>query len=111
MKLNYLPNGRFIIHLMEKENYILVRHYCEQTHISNVFIDALNEYGLIHCQQVETEVYILDEEIPEIERFDRLHNDLGINLEGIDALNAMLQRLRNMENEMNTLKKRLRLYE
>lgn len=96
---------------MEKENYILVRHYCERTQIPDAFIDALNEYGLIKCKQIEMEVYILDEEIPEIERFDRLHNDLGINLEGIDALNHMLSRIRNMENEVNTLRKRLRLYE
>lgn len=96
---------------MEKEKYILVRHYCEQTHIPNDFIDALKEYGLIKCEQIETEVYILDEEIPEIERFDRLYNDLGINLEGIDALNHVLHRLHNMESELNMLKKRLRLYE
>ncbi len=96
---------------MKKENYILVRHYCERTHIPDAFIKALNEYGLIRYKQIETEVYILDEEIPEIERFDRLYNDLGINLEGIDALNHMLRRLRNMESEMNTLRKRLRLYE
>lgn len=96
---------------MEKENYILVRHYCERTHIPDAFIDALNEYGLIKCKQIEMEFYILDEEIPDIERFDRLHNDLGINLEGIDALNQMLRRIRKMKNEANTLRKRLRLYE
>lgn len=96
---------------MEKENYILVRHYCERTHIPDAFIDALNEYGLIKCKQIEMEFYILDEEIPDIERFDCLHNDLGINLEGIDALNQMLRRIRKMKNEANTLRKRLRLYE
>ncbi len=96
---------------MKQENYILVKQYCERTHISDTFINALNEYGLIQYKQIETEIYILDEEIPEIERFDRLHNELGINLEGIDALNHILRRLRNMENEMNTLRKRLRIYE
>ncbi len=96
---------------MANENYILVRQYCERTHISDSFINALNDYGLIHYKQIETEVYILDDEIPQIERFDRLYNDLGINLEGIDALNHMLRRLRNMESEMNTLRKRLRIYE
>jgi len=96
---------------MANENYILVRQYCERTHIPNSFIEALNEYGLIRCEQIETEVYILDEEIPEIERFDRLYHDLGINLEGIDALNHMLQRIRRLENEMKTLRRRLQLYE
>lgn len=96
---------------MANEKYILVRHYCERTRIPDAFIEALDEYGLIKCRKIETEAYILDEEIPEIERFDRLHNDLGINLEGIDALNHMLHRMRNMENEMKTLRRRLQLYE
>lgn len=96
---------------MINENYILVRQYCEKTQIPDSFVNALNHYGLIECQHIETEIYILDEQIPEIERFDRLHRDLGINLEGIDALNQMLSRIYEMENEMNDLRKRLRLYE
>ncbi len=96
---------------MANENYILLRQYCERTHIPDGFINALNEYGLIECQQIETEVYILDEQIPEIERFDRLYHDLGINLEGIDALNHMLQRIHHMERELKMLKKRLQIYE
>lgn len=96
---------------MKQENYILVKQYCERTHISNTFIKALNEYGLIQYKHIETEVYILDEEISEIERFDRLYNDLGINIEGIDAINNMLRRMRTMENEMNILRKRLGIYE
>ncbi|MGB7395177.1 MAG: chaperone modulator CbpM [Pricia sp.] len=96
---------------MANENYILVRQYCERTRIPNTFINALNEYGLIRCKQIETEVYILDEEIPEIERFDRLHHDLGINLEGIDALNHMLSKIQRMDRELSLLKNRLRVYE
>jgi len=41
----------------------------------------------------------------------RLHNDLGINFEGLDALNQLLKRMRKMEREMDLLQKRLRLYE
>lgn len=96
---------------MANENYILVRQYCERTRIPDAFISALNDYGLIRCKQIETEVYILDEEIPEIERFNRLHRDLGINLEGIDALNHMLQKLHRMDRELSLLRNRLRVYE
>lgn len=96
---------------MAQKNYILIKNYCERTRIPNTFIRALNEYGLIACKQIETEVYILDEQIPEIERFDRLYHDLGINLEGIDALNHMLLKMRAMENEMSLLRQKLSLYE
>ena len=96
---------------MANENYILVRKYCERTRIPDAFINALNDYGLIRCKQIETEVYILDEEIPEIERFERLHHDLGINFEGIDALNHMLEKLQKMDRELSMLRDRLRIYE
>lgn len=96
---------------MTQDKYILVRHYCEKTRIADNFIGQLHEFGIIRCREIEAELYITDDDIPEIERFDRLHRDLGINLEGIDALNNMMRRMRNMENEMKMLKKRLRLYE
>lgn len=96
---------------MTQDKYILVRHYCEKTRIADNFIGQLHEFGIIRCREIEAELYITDDDIPEIERFDRLHRDLGINLEGIDALNNMMRRMRNMENEMEMLKKRLRLYE
>ena len=96
---------------MAEENYILVKQYCERTRIPDAFINALNDYDLIRCKRIETEVYILDEEIPEIERFNRLHRDLGINLEGIDALNHMLEKIQRMDRELSQLRNRLRVYE
>ncbi|SHI90600.1 chaperone modulator CbpM [Pseudozobellia thermophila] len=96
---------------MEQENYILVKHYCEQTKISDSFIDSLHEYGLIEYKKIETETYISSDDINEIERIDRLHHELGINLEGIDALNHMLSRLREMESELRLLRNRLAIYE
>lgn len=96
---------------MEKENYILVRTFCEQTNIPDTFINSLYDYGLIEYRKIEKETYILPDDISEIERIDRLHQELGINLEGIDALNHMLKRIRKMEKELNLLRKRLQLYE
>lgn len=60
---------------------------------------------------MENDFYILDEEITEIERMHRLHDDLGINLEGLDVIKEMLNRLQKMEEEMAYLKKRLNIYE
>ncbi|AYN67996.1 MerR family transcriptional regulator [Euzebyella marina] len=96
---------------MNTDNYILVRHYCETTQISDTFISSLHEYGLIECRTIETEIYIEADDIPEIERINRLHHQLGINLEGIDALNHMLKRMQQMESEIKNLKDKLRIYE
>lgn len=67
---------------------------------------------LIDCQPIETEVYLFTDDIPpHIEKLNRLHHELGINLEGIDAITHMMQRMQQMEKELKNLRNRLRIYE
>lgn len=96
---------------MEREKYILVSHFCNQTHIEVSFVENLHEYGLVTFEERENDVFIEEKDISEIEKMFRLHTDLGINFEGLDALKQMLKRMRKLEKEMNLLQKRLRLYE
>lgn len=96
---------------MTQEKYIMVSHFCKQTHIEDSFVKNLHEYGLVTFEVIENDFFIDEKDISEIERMFRLHNDLNINLEGLDALQQMLKRMRKLEKEMNLLKKRLRLYE
>lgn len=96
---------------MAREKYILVKHFCEQTHIEDSFVKNLFEYDLVTFEEKENDLFIDEKDISEIERMFRLHNDLGINFEGLDAIKQMLKRMRKMEKEMDLLQKRLRLYE
>ncbi|WP_034258923.1 chaperone modulator CbpM [Aequorivita capsosiphonis] len=96
---------------MAQEKYILVSLYCEQSHIENTFVQNLYEYGLVNLEERESETFIDEDDITEIERLFRLHHDLGINYEGLDAIKQMLNRMRKMEKELDLLQKKLRLYE
>ncbi|MEH6763186.1 MAG: chaperone modulator CbpM [Aequorivita antarctica] len=96
---------------MAREKYILVRHYCKHARIEDTFVNRLHEYGLIAFEEKENDLFIDEKDISEIERMFRLHNDLGINFEGLDAIKQMLKRLNKMEKEMSLYKKRLKLYE
>lgn len=96
---------------MEKENYILLRTFCLHTRIDDQFVRQLNEYGLIIFLEEDDEVFINENDIADIEKFFRLHKDLNINLEGLDAISQMLNRIHKLESEMNILRKKLRLYE
>ncbi|MRT15967.1 hypothetical protein F3C99_03245 [Vitellibacter sp. q18] len=96
---------------MAREKYILVSHYCKHAHIEDSFVRSLQEYGLVQFEQREDNFFINEKDITEIERMFRLHHDLGINFEGLDAIKQMLARLRKMEKEMALLQKKLRLYE
>jgi hypothetical protein len=46
-----------------------------------------------------------------LEKIVRLYYDLDINIEGIDAVINLLQRMEDMQHEIVLLKNRLRLYE
>lgn len=96
---------------MRTENFILVDHYCKHTHTPVDFIYALQEYDLIEIKKIESDVYVESHYILEIERIGRLQNELGINLEGIDALNNLMQKLNSLENELKLVKNRLKIYE
>ncbi len=96
---------------MENENLILVSYYCQQTRTSMEFIESLQEYGFIQVRLIEERSYVHPQDIVEIERVNRLQEELGINLAGIDALNHMLSKVNHLEKELKTLKERLRIYE
>jgi hypothetical protein len=96
---------------MAREKYILVSHYCKVSQIDDSFIERLHEFGLIAFEEKQNDLFIDEKDISEIERMFRLHNDLGINFEGLDAIKQMLKRMQKLEKEMDLLQKRLRLYE
>ena len=96
---------------MATEKYILVRVFCEQTKIETEFINNLHEFGLVSFEEKENELFLDESDISEIEKLFRLHHDLGINYEGLDAIRQMLRRMEDLQNEMTVLKKKLHLYE
>lgn len=96
---------------MRTENFILVKHYCEQTQTPVDFIYSLQDYGFIEVREIENKVYVEPHAIVEIERVSRIQNELGINLEGIDALFHMLQKVDHLESQLRYLKERLKIYE
>ena len=82
---------------------IIVSEYCHKCHIEPSFIELLEEGGLIN---VHTE----GSEHPDVERYSRMYYDLSINMEGIDAIHHLLERMEEMKREMDSLRKQLTLY-
>ncbi|HET6989971.1 MAG TPA: chaperone modulator CbpM [Bacteroidia bacterium] len=96
---------------MASENLIPVTEFCTIHQIEFSFINSLSEFGLIEIITQEKIAYIHQEQISSLEKMMRLHYDLDINLEGIDAIAHLLKRVENMNEEMTALKNKLRLYE
>jgi len=80
---------------------------CVQYNIESSFIQALGEYGLLEITTVAETMYVHMEQLHELEKFIRLHYDLNINIEGIDAIAHLLSKLNSLQQRNEYLRKRL----
>ena len=96
---------------MQTEHLISTTELCAHYNVELSFISALGEYGLLEIISTEENGFIDANELRKLEQYTRLHYDLDVNFEGIEAINHLLQRIRNMQEEIINLKNRLRLYE
>ena len=95
-----------------KEQHLIPTHtLCSHYNIEISFEDALNKMGLIQIEIIEHYQFIHQNQISDLEKIIRLHNELNVNLEGIDVVFNLLKKERELRNELNALKNRLRLYE
>ncbi len=88
-----------------------VAELCKQHQIAVAFLHELSENGLVQIVTIAETEYISAERLSETERFIRLHNDLSINLEGLEAIAHLLHKVEHLQAQIRELHNRLRLYE
>lgn len=96
---------------MNLEDLIPTEEICTRYKVEQTFISSLSQSGLIKIVTVEKTEYVPSEEITEFERLRRLHYELDINLEGLEAIQHLLAQLEGLQQQNRKLKNRLELYE
>ena len=96
---------------MQTENLIAIREFCIHNNIEISFISSLQQTGLIEITTIEETPFISTEQLRQVEQIIRLYYDLDINLEGIETITHLLNRMNSMQEEITALRNRLRLYE
>lgn len=96
---------------MNKGNMIPADEFCAYHNIEISFINSLHEAGLIEITTIKETEYISESQLHELEKIVRLYYDLDINIEGIETVMHLLERINEMQDEITVLKNRLRLYE
>jgi MerR HTH family regulatory protein len=76
---------------METNNLIQLAQFCNIQNVDASFILALQEYELVELVVVEEIHYLPITQLPTVEKMVRLHYELDINLEGIDAIATLLK--------------------
>ncbi len=97
--------------MMKPGKLIAIDIFCTNHNIEVSVISTLQEFGLIEIITIKESQFIDANELHQLEKFVRLYYDLGINMEGIETINHLLTRINSMQDEINTLKNQLRLFE
>ena len=93
---------------MEK---IIISEYCSHYNIETSFVEVLEEMGILEISRQENEIFLDPECLQDLERCRQLHYDLHVNPEGIDVIFNLLKKQNKLQDEIQSLKNRLKLHE
>lgn len=89
---------------METTNHlILLEQFCSCHHVETSFVVALQEYGLISIIVQEHQQYIEEDNLAKLEKMIRFHYEMDINIEGIEAITHLLDKVEQLQQHIHTL--------
>ncbi|WP_114791117.1 chaperone modulator CbpM [Niabella yanshanensis] len=89
---------------MTNENNILIEECCKHYRIETSFVKTLNEYGLVELSYTNESYFIHSDQLSLLEKYMHLHYDLDINMEGIEAISHLLEKIERLQLELRVLK-------
>lgn len=96
---------------MQANEMIPAEEFCIHHNIEASFIYSLKEAGLIEVSTVNNKTYLPVNQLHNLEKLVRFYYELDINLEGIETISYLLQRMNEMQQKIVQLSNRLSLYE
>ena len=95
---------------MEVENLISLVQFCEHHSIDKDFILSLDDQNIIEIITLNENSYIHIDSLEKVEKIIRLHIELSINIEGIDVIIRLLDKLASLEMELTLSKKKQTIF-
>jgi hypothetical protein len=96
---------------MQTQHLILVRDFCVYHNVEITFVETLANQDLIETTTIEETLYVDNGQLPQLEKFVRLHRDLAIHIDDLDVVSDLLDKMEGLQNEVVSLQNRLRFYE
>jgi DNA-binding transcriptional MerR regulator len=96
---------------MERQVFIPIFQLCESYQVERAFFEELQEIGLIQTTILDDGPYLHQDSLVRIEKIIRIHRDLNVNLEGVDVVLNLLEKVDQLKQEMARVQARLRIYE
>ncbi len=96
---------------MKNEDLIPADEICVRYKVEREFVFSLYESGIIDIVTIKETAYIPYDHLTAFEKMIRLHKELDINLEGLEAINHLLRQIQKLQDDNLRLRNRLGLYE
>jgi hypothetical protein len=96
---------------MDEQIKIRVESLCMFYEVKPAFIYTLQESGLVDIIRNEEDEFISPGDLEQLEKFMRLHRDLGMDAGAIETTEYLLQKISEMQKEIRALQNRLKIYE
>ena len=96
---------------MKNDEMIPANEFCLQHNIELSFISSLKESGLIEVNITEEQLYVPASQLNYLEKLVRFRYEMNINLEGIETVSYLLEKMNKMQEKILSLSNRLRVYE
>lgn len=89
---------------MEQANRITLQECCIHYKVEANFLQELSDCGLLQLTIYEQQTFIDHNQLSDLEKYMHLHYDLDINLAGIEAIKHLLERVQQLQLELNKLR-------
>lgn len=96
---------------MTTRHLIAATDFCVYHQVEHTFITSLQEAGLVQITIIDQTTYIPESELQKLEKMIRLHNELDINVAGIEAITHLLEKVELLQEDMRDLRNKLLFYE
>jgi hypothetical protein len=96
--------------MLNSQEFISLSRFCDTFQVEISFIHTLCEHGLCEIMLIEEEYFIAPEQLDKLEKLVRLHHDININLEGLDVILHLLEKIETLQTEVKQLKNKLNSY-
>ncbi|TDQ27469.1 chaperone modulator CbpM [Tenacibaculum caenipelagi] len=96
---------------MSDKELISVQKVIVHHNLDEQFIESIESFQLIEFVVKDSDRYVYIEQLPTLEKIIRLYYDLEVNMQGIDVINNMLDRMDAMHRTIQQLQNKLKLYE
>lgn len=96
---------------MQTEEMIPASEFCIHHNIELSFIHSLKESGLIEITIIDEKIFVPLSQLSFLEKLVRLYYEMDINLEGIETITYLLERMNDLQKQVLLLNNRMKMYE